>query len=241
MKEVLIMDTFNYSPYENPNSLESIAYNEIRNAIITGTFPPGYQVVEDYISNQLNMSRSPVRSAIKRLQTEGFLEKRENKRMYVSMPSPAQIIDVLYIREALDGITARLAAANRTDSDVEKIQKVLQDSHKALSENNTYRQHELAIYLHHTIYDAAKNEPLARLAKNYENQVTLFTYNSYAQDNQRYAVSYKEHESICRCVIDQKPDEAEAAARFHIEQLRQRVLFIEQRRLISHSLSQLHP
>lgn len=55
-------------------SYEAIAYRELRNAILTGIFPPGYQVVEEHISSQLNMSRSPVRSAIKRLETEGFLE-----------------------------------------------------------------------------------------------------------------------------------------------------------------------
>lgn len=236
------MNEFYFSQNDSMNSLESVAYNEIKNAIITGTFPPGYQVVEDFVSNQLNMSRSPVRSAIKRLQTEGFLEKRENKRMYVSMPSPSKILDALYIREALDGITARLAATNRTDEDVAKIQKVLQDSYEALSENNIFRQHELATYLHHTIYDATKNEALTHLAKNYENQVTLFTYNSYAQDNQRYAISYNEHAEICRYVVEQKPNEAEAAARFHIEKLRQRVMFVEQRRSeVSNSISSLHP
>ena len=40
-------------------SYEAIAYRELRNAILTGIFPPGYQVVEEHISSQLNMSRSP--------------------------------------------------------------------------------------------------------------------------------------------------------------------------------------
>ena len=95
-------------------SYEAIAYRELRNAILTGIFPPGYQVVEEHISSQLNMSRSPVRSAIKRLETEGFLEKRDNKRIYVALPELDKVLDILYIREALDGMCSRLAAQNRT-------------------------------------------------------------------------------------------------------------------------------
>lgn len=226
---------------DTSSSLETVAYNEIKNAIVTGIFPPGYQVVEDYISGQLNMSRSPVRSAIKRLQTEGFLEKRENKRMYVSIPSASKIIDLLYIREALDGITARIAATNRTETDIIRIKNILQDSFEALNGNDIYRQHELAILIHHAIYDSTGNEALIHLAKNYENQVTLFTYNSYAQDSQRYAVSFEEHTKICQCVIEKKPDEAEAAARLHIQQLRQRVSFVEQKRSENdNSVTSLH-
>ena len=227
---------------ESPsNNLEAIAYREIRNAIITGIFPPRYHIVEEHISNQLNMSRSPVRGTIKRLQTEGFLEKHSNNRIYVSMPDSNTLIDTLYIRMALDGITANRAAVNRTQEDVILIEQTLHQSTEALKADDTFLQHELAVSIHHTIYNATKSDLLSRLAKNYENQVTVFTYNSLKQEPTRSAVAFEEHLAICQCVIDQKPKEAEEAARAHIQKLIDRVKLVEQKVEAISSLSRLLP
>jgi len=210
-------------------TLETIAYTEIYNAIITGIFPPGYQIVEEGISEQLNMSRSPVRSAIKRLQAEGFLEKRTNRRIYVTFPSTSKVVDALYVREALDGMTARLAAIKRTDEDIAEIETILEQSNESLSQNDLFRQHELAVLIHIKIYNASHNEMLSRMAANIEHQTALFTYRSLQDDVYRAKCALDEHTLICRHVIDQKPDEAESAAREHINKLLQRVLIVEQR------------
>ncbi len=166
-------------------SYEAIAYRELRNAILTGIFPPGYQVVEEHISSQLNMSRSPVRSAIKRLETEGFLEKRDNKRIYVALPELDKVLDILYIREALDGMCSRLAAQNRTAEDIEKLNQIMERSRMSIESGDIYAHHEIATVIHYAIFEASKRPLLARLAINYENQISLFTYDSFKQDDMR--------------------------------------------------------
>ena len=100
------------------DTLESRAYEALKTAIITGVYPPGGQVVEELVAKQLEMSRSPVRIAIKRLQAEGFLERYPNKRIYVAMADAQKTVDALYIREALEGMASRLAALYRDDTDV---------------------------------------------------------------------------------------------------------------------------
>ena len=92
---------------EKKVSLENIAYEQLKNAIVVGIYPPGIQIVEEQIANQLNISRSPVRIAIKRLEAEGFLDRYSNKRIYVAFADAKRTIDALYIREALEGMAAR--------------------------------------------------------------------------------------------------------------------------------------
>lgn len=219
-------------------SLETIAYKEIKQAITSGIFPRSYQIVEEHISGQLNMSRSPVRSAIKRLQAEGYLERRDNKRIYVASPDTSEIIDILYVREALDGMTARLAAVHRTDRDVEIINDILAQTKVLMKSNNLAQLHELTIQIHHAIYGASKSRHLSALAKTAESQVSLFTYHSLKLDDTRSEAAYAEHALIAQYVIEQKPDEAEKAARYHIAQLRDRVILVESMRNQTASLTQ---
>ena len=101
--------------------LERFAYEQIKTAIVKGIYPPGYQIVEELVADQLSMSRSPVRTAIKRLQTEGFLEKRTNRRVYVALGDHQRTVNTLYIRKALEGVAAYQAAMNRTEEDLEEI------------------------------------------------------------------------------------------------------------------------
>ena len=97
-------------------TLENRAYEALKTAIVTGVYPPGAQIVEELAASQLAVSRSPVRSAIKRLQAEGFLERYPNKRIYVAMADAEKTKNALYIREALEGMASRLAALRPEES-----------------------------------------------------------------------------------------------------------------------------
>lgn len=91
-----------YPNLEQKRDLETLAYQQLKMAIVKGIYPPGYQITEEIVAAQLNVSRSPVRTAIKRLQTEGFLEKRSNRRVYVTLGDYKRTINTLYVRKALE-------------------------------------------------------------------------------------------------------------------------------------------
>ena len=103
---------------------ETLAYNELKRAIMEGLYPAGYQVVERTLSELLDMSRTPVRSAIKRLEAEGFLERGTNRRIYVVLPDDRELLDTLYLRMALEGMASRLAARNGTQEDFDKLHQL---------------------------------------------------------------------------------------------------------------------
>ena len=195
-------------------NFESTAYEQLKLAILKGLYPPGAQIIEETIASQLNMSRSPVRSAIKRLEAEGFLEKRANRRMYVTHGDITKTINALYIRKALEGVAAYQAALNRTEEDILAIRagleqmKICDDSLKLL---------RLGTDIHKLIYIASKNTQLATIGTNILDQVSISSYKSLSAGPARIHDSYVEHAALAEAVFAQDAKLAEQKAREHID------------------------
>lgn len=202
-------------------TLENRAYEALKTAIVTGVYPPGAQIVEELAASQLAVSRSPVRSAIKRLQAEGFLERYPNKRIYVAMSDAEKTKNALYIREALEGMASRLAALRRDEADVAALRQAEQALDRCAREGDTAGLYLAEMQLHRAVLSACKNPQLERLAANLLDQECVFRYRSMVMDQARSADSLSEHKAIVQAVIRQDADAAEHLARNHIHQLLQ--------------------
>lgn len=203
-------------------TLETFAYEELKNAIVTGVYPPGSQIIEETIAAQLNMSRSPVRIAIKQLEAEGFLEKYPNKRIYVARGDTKRTINVLHVREALEGMAARLAARNRDEQDLERIRFLMREMDECVEKGSILQAYRSGFRMHYAFFEAAKNPDLRRLAALVLEQESVFSYRSLQQDTRRVQASQKEHAEIAAAIFSQNEDEAEDLARAHIRKLIQR-------------------
>ena len=204
--------------------LEYQAYSAIKNAIVTGVYPPGAQIVEDLVAKKLNMSRSPVRIAIKRLQAEGFLERRENKRIYVVFANEKRTLDALYIREALEGMSARLAAKNRAPADIQQLQEMLTRMDTMIHTDRIYDVYLIGVEMHKQIFYMSKNDQLAHIGINALEQEAVFSYRSLRQSPERVLRAHHEHTLIATHVIEGNADSAEDAARQHVHRVIERYL-----------------
>ena len=205
-------------------SFENTAYEQLKQAIIRGIYPPGSQIVEELIAAQLNMSRSPVRGAIKRLEAEGFLDKRANRRMYVTHGNAKRTLDALYIRKALEGISAYQAAISHTDEDIVAIQSILNQMKDCCDKDDSFNVLRLGTDIHKAIYHATKNKQLINLGINVLEQVSLFGYKSLRESPSRIHESYAEHAELAEAIFAGDGHLAEQKARDHIEVLIKRVL-----------------
>lgn len=211
-------------PFPSPRQdLEGLAYEQLKAAIVKGVYPPGYQIVEELIAEQLSMSRSPVRTAIKRLQAEGFLEKRTNRRMYVALGDYQRTINTLYIRKALEGIAAYQAAVNRTEEDLVTIRQCISKMVQYYKAEDAFKQLRWGIEIHRMIYHISKNEQLAQIGINALEQESVFSYRSLNNDSARATRSFHEHNAILNAIINQDADLAEQKAREHVDRLIERV------------------
>jgi DNA-binding transcriptional regulator YhcF (GntR family) len=96
--------------------LREVIFNSIREAIILGELKPGERLMEVQLAEKLGVSRTPIREAIRKLELEGLVVMIPRKGAYVADLTKKDIIDVLEVRAALDGLATQLAAERITDN-----------------------------------------------------------------------------------------------------------------------------
>ena len=105
------MDNLTKINLDNYKPLRDVVFENLREAILEGKLEPGQRLMEVQLAEQLGVSRTPVREAIRKLELEGLVVMLPRKGAYVADVSLKDIIDVLEIRSTLEGLAAYLAAA----------------------------------------------------------------------------------------------------------------------------------
>lgn len=203
---------------ETMGEQETLAYNELKGAIMEGLYPAGYQIVERTLSDLLKMSRTPVRSALKRLEAEGFLERGTNHRIYVALPSDQELLDTLYLRAALEGMASRLAARNGSGEDFEKLYQLIAQMEKSAKMGDELAVYHLSSQMHLKVIASCGNEQLIRITTNIYEKSTIYNY-QILRGTRRSGISVNEHKRIVDRIVARDEDGAEQAAREHIQNI----------------------
>ena len=116
--------------------LRELVCEHIRDAIINGVFAPGERLMEIQMADEMGVSRTPVREAIRKLEMEGFVVMIPRRGTYVSNMSIRDINDVYEIRISLDTLAAGLAAERISDEELEELQRLLVKVGNAIEEND---------------------------------------------------------------------------------------------------------
>ena len=110
---------------ENPN-LRDQAYEIIKNMIILREITPGKKINEEYLAGEIQVSRTPIREALCRLENEGIVKIIPRRGAFVAELSETNVGEILLIREVLEGLVARLATENMDEKTLEKLRKALE-------------------------------------------------------------------------------------------------------------------
>ena len=102
-----------------------VAYDYIRKRILSGEYPPGYALMTETLSNEIKVSRTPVRDALRKLETDGLVTIRAHLGASVKKMELKEFREMCDLRLALESHAAGLAALNHTDSDLSEIQYAL--------------------------------------------------------------------------------------------------------------------
>ena len=138
------------------------AYTRIRNTILSGSFPPGYQLKEEELSEFCGVSRTPVRQAIQRLAGEGLVTIKENHRSYVTDLTAEEFEQAFDVALMLESYSAGLAVQRLTEAELQKLRE-LEERMEKLAEGNIreYRRFlELNMEFHNLIHKASGNRNL---------------------------------------------------------------------------------
>lgn len=187
--------------------------DSILRAIRSGRYRPGDRIRETEVAKWLDVSRTPVREALRRLEADGLLSFESWRGVVVSRLDRQQVGELYAMREVLEGAAARMAARHIGDAEIEVLQLLLEQMEQSADDAET-----LAVLnrkLHQSIYAAAHNQYLMQTLGQLENALALLRGTTFAIDG-RPATAAAEHRAIVDAISARDADAAETAARAHI-------------------------
>jgi DNA-binding GntR family transcriptional regulator len=206
--------------YLEPIAVSSIAneaFHKLTQAIISGEFTPGERLSEAELARRFGISRGPIREALQRL--EGKLVIRI-PRVGVSVIdlSKEKLVELFAVREALEGMAARLAAERTTDKEIDELARLLEQhgAHDDVASGSAYYQAGQDDDFHFQIVRMARNEQLQNmLLEELFFKLKLYRYRISSKPV-RPQKALEEHRQIVKAIASRNGDEAEAAMRRHI-------------------------
>jgi DNA-binding GntR family transcriptional regulator len=148
---------FEISDYE---LLGKKVYRVLKSKIIKGSFKPGDKLVESRIAKQLEVSRTPVREALRQLAASGFVKMNPNQAIIVNDISIKDLREVLQIRGVLEGLTARLAVPLITEGKIKVLETCNENMEKFIRKNNVLAFGKESDKFHSVILEVCGNNRL---------------------------------------------------------------------------------
>jgi DNA-binding GntR family transcriptional regulator len=171
-----------------PDNLTTLAYKAIKNYIWEGRLDEGARLTEESVSTQLGISKSPVREALNRLESEGLISIEPRRGAYLRTFSIKEIADLYGLREALE--VHAVASAQVTADLVDKLRQSVERSRSHLEANDKLRYITEDVHFHSLLALASGNERLAKSLENVQHQVWLFRRKTYDLYGSRAVASH---------------------------------------------------
>ncbi|MDA8235801.1 MAG: GntR family transcriptional regulator [Clostridia bacterium] len=201
---------------DNYKPLREIVFESLREAIINGNLKPGERMMEIQLAEEMGVSRTPVREAIRKLELEGFVVMVPRKGAYVAGISIKDIADVFEIRAALESLAAGLAAERITEEELESLERSLVKVAEATEANDLESIINMDTDFHEILYKASRNERLVQIISNLREQIQRFRTASLAHPG-RMKFALDEHKQIVEAISQRDVEGARNLAREHIE------------------------
>ncbi|HEY2672201.1 MAG TPA: GntR family transcriptional regulator [Rugosimonospora sp.] len=203
------------------HTLLSAAYDSLRAAVLDGTLAPGSRVTVRPLTEQLGLSPTPIKTALAALEREGFLLAVPHRGYFVLEVSTDDLLELYELREAVDGIAARRAAAADDHArTADQLARLLARQRKAIDANNLQSYGDLDLAFHRLIWAGSGSRRLLPIAENLVAQVRLGNRFS-AQAPGRLPVAIEEHEAILEAIRDGDARAAERHIRRHVREASQ--------------------
>lgn len=196
--------------------LREVVFDSLREAIINGTLRPSERLMEIQLAEELGVSRTPVREAIRKLELEGFVVMMPRKGAYVAGISFKDIEDVFEVRASLEALASGLAAERITDEELEELERILVRKKEIIADSDLPAFVESDTKFHDSLYKCSRNQRLIQMLSNLQDEIQRFRAVSLAFPG-RMQEALEEHRKIVEAVADRNITKAQNAAWEHIE------------------------
>ncbi|MES9555862.1 MULTISPECIES: FCD domain-containing protein [unclassified Streptomyces] len=202
---------------ERPGPLRERVYEALLELITTRALRPGQHLVESELAGHLGVSRQPVREALQRLNTDGWVDLRPAQGAFVHEPKEEEADQLLSVRTLLEAEAARLAAANSGTEGIAALEELCAQGEQAVADDDVDLAVATNAAFHAKVMELAGNAVLSELAGQVGRRVRWY-YTPVAR--RRGAQSWIEHRSLIAAISARDGQRATEIMRSHTEHTR---------------------
>jgi len=209
---------------KNTLRISDNVYDTIKSAIIVHDLPPGFHLSVPALAKQMGVSRSPIRESVQKLISEGLAYEKPRQGAYVTKFETKDLLPAFEVRLVLDGLVAKLSAKLVSKGLILKLDRIMSAHRDSINNSDPDKYTTADIQFHTALLDSSNNPLLKEMARS-------VYYKIYAAMKTRAAplgpeTAYHDHLRIYNAVINGKEQEAETAARNHVEHIISTILKI---------------
>lgn len=196
--------------------IRDVIYESLRQAIFDGKLKAGERLIESELAKKMNVSRTPVREAIRMLETEGLAKHIPRRGAVVKGFTREEIIEIYSIRIALEALAIIYTVENITDIELQKLKHLIKKMRELTDQNDTKRLFETCEEFNKILIDSCKMPRLIKLINTYQEYLRRFRAITM-RDKQRKVEVQKDHEDILNSVMERDKEKAEKIVREHLK------------------------
>jgi DNA-binding GntR family transcriptional regulator len=209
------------SLFEQPEkSLSQKAYDLLLDRLMRRDIPAGSVLQERRLADTLAISRTPVREALNRLVSEGFITRNPGRQLVVKEFSTRELIETLHVRQIMEMESVALATGRIAAEDLDGVEADIR-ALLALDQPSAEADWALDNRFHTMIAEASGNAVLARLINDLRLKTYMFNLNRVPE---RFEIGHEEHLVILDALRRRDRDAARAAIHIHIENVKQSII-----------------
>ncbi len=200
-----------------PKRSEEAVYKKLKNAIRKRYIKQGSQLVEVALAQQLGVSRTPVRSAIKKLEAEGLVNSIPNKGAFVITPTPREIEETYIVRMELEQMAARITAEIITEEQVAELRQQVEIEKAIFDRTNLDEFDVVNANLHLKIAEFTNNKVLYQYVKALLDRTRIYMILFDPFMKLEYSPSVEAHEAIIDALAEHSSAKAAEAVKLHLQ------------------------
>jgi DNA-binding GntR family transcriptional regulator len=186
-------------------------YTVLKEMIADHRFQPGARLNIESIARELDVSRTPVWEAVRRLEQEGLVENIPNRGVFMSSLTAGKALELYAVREVLEGMAASLAAGRIDDTALTDMARCINEQRQVIDRDDVLAYSKLDFDFHATVYDACGNELLKELLETIKNKMRPLTLHMQPD----FVKLIDQHVILLEALKGRDPEKAEAAFRQH--------------------------
>lgn len=208
------MDLFDQKK-EN-KSLTSIIFDRIREDILNDQYTTGSKIIEAKLADELGVSRTPVREALKQLELDGLVENIPNRGVVVKGISKQDISDIYTIRLAIEGIAATWCVERISDAEIQELKEIFDLMEFYTFKKDVEKISELNTRFHEVIYHSTKSRYLEHVLKDFQIFIKS-TRNKSLKSEGRLDEALEEHRQIIEAIMAKDVEAAKRTIAHHVD------------------------